>query len=245
MASGPAKVAEELPDNIRTMIDRVLESDIRKQISERGQDLASLVADGTSAAADRAYEMWRDSAPARRDALKTVDRTWRREIRPTIRDLWKRRSVAIGAAGAAVPVGRELVETAAARLRRQQRREQRHWGAFFLGLLIGAAAGAVVALLTTPKAGRQMRAELATKASEVQSRAEEVGQQIANRARETDWAPLFEREAEKTNGAGAAEVPVVAEVPEPIVPDPIVDDLIVDEPIVDEPIVDEASKPQI
>ena len=73
MASGPAKVAEELPDNIRAMIDRVLEADIRKQISERGQDLASLVADGTSAAADRAHEMWRDSAPARRDALKTVD----------------------------------------------------------------------------------------------------------------------------------------------------------------------------
>jgi hypothetical protein len=214
MASGTAKVAEELPDNIRAMIDRVLEGDIRKQISERGQDLASLVADGTSAAADRAYEMWRDSAPARRDAMKTVDRTWRREIRPTLRDLWKRRTVAIGVAGAAVPAGRELVESAAARLRRQQRREERHWGAFFLGLLIGAAAGAVVALLTTPKPGRQMRAELATKAGEVQSRAEEVGQQIASRARETDWAPLFEREGEKTNGAGAAEAPVVPDVPD-------------------------------
>jgi gas vesicle protein len=214
MASGTAKVAEELPDNIRAIVDRVLEADVRKRIAERGQDLASLVADGTSAAADRAYEMWRDSAPARRDAMKTVDRTWRREIRPTLRDLWKRRAVAIGAAGAAVPAGRELVESAAARLRKQQRREERHWGAFFLGLLIGAAAGAVVALLTTPKPGRQMRAELATRASEVQSRAEEVGQQIANRARETDWAPLFEREGEKTNGAGAAEVPVVADVPD-------------------------------
>ena len=215
MASGPAKVAEELPDNIRAIIDRVLEADIRKRISERGQDLASLFADGTGAAADRAYELWRDSAPARRDAMKTVDRTWRLEIRPTLRDLWKRRSVAIGAAGAAVPVGRELVETAAARLRRQQRREERHWGAFFLGLLIGAAAGALVALLTTPKPGREMRAELATKANEVQSRAGEVGQELANRAREKDWAPLFEREGEKTNGAAAAaEAPVVADVPE-------------------------------
>lgn len=215
MASGPAKVAEELPDNIRAIIDRVLEADIRKRISERGQDLASLFADGTGAAADRASEMWRESAPARRDAMKTVDRTWRREIRPTLRDLWKRRSVAIGAAGAAVPVGRELVESAAARLRKQQRREARHWGAFFLGLLIGAAAGTVVALLTTPKPGRQMRAELASKASEVQSRAGEVGQEIANRAREKDWTPLFEREGEKTNGAAAtAEVPVVADVPD-------------------------------
>lgn len=243
MASGPAKVAEELPDNIRAMLDRVLDGDIRKQISERGQDLATLVAEGTSAAADRAYEMWRNSAPARRDAVKTMDRTWRREIRPTIRDIWKRRAVAIGAAGAAVPVGRELVESAAARLRRQQRREQRHWGAFFLGLVLGAAAGAVVALLTTPKPGRQMRAELATKASEVQSRAEEVGQQIANRARETDWAPLFEREAEKTNGAGSADAPVVAEVPMvaevPIAaPEPAVAD-------VPDATTDEGSEPQI
>ncbi len=237
MASGPAKVAEELPDSIRAMLDRVLDGDIRKQISGRGQDLVTLVAEGTSAAADRAYEIWRDSAPARRDAVKTMDRTWRREIRPTIRDIWKRRAVAIGAAGAAVPVGRELVESAAARLRRQQRREQRHWGAFFLGLVLGAAAGAVVALLTTPKAGRQMRAELATKASEVQSRAEEVGQQIANKARETDWAPLFERESgEKTNGSPAADAPAVAEVSMPA-PEPAVAD-------VPDATYDEGSEPQ-
>jgi gas vesicle protein len=243
MASGPAKMADELPDNIRAIIDRVLEADIRKQISERGRDLSSMLAEGTTAAADRAYEMWRESAPARRDAMKTVDRTWRREIRPTLRDLWKRRSVAIGAAGAAVPVGRELVESAAARLRREQRREQRHWGAFFLGLLIGAAAGAVVALLTTPKPGRQMRAELATKASEVQSRAEEVGQQIANRARETDWAPLFEREGEKTNGAGATEVPVVADVAMADVPMADVPDAPIAAEMPDAS-VDEASEPQ-
>jgi demethylmenaquinone methyltransferase/2-methoxy-6-polyprenyl-1,4-benzoquinol methylase len=50
----------------------------------------------------------------------------------------------MGAAAAAVPVGREMAEETAHRLG-WRRREERHWGAFFLGLLLGTAAGAIVA----------------------------------------------------------------------------------------------------
>jgi gas vesicle protein len=64
--------------------------------------------------------------------------------------------------------------------------------AFFLGLLVGAAAGAIVAMLTTPKPGREMRDELADKARDAATRArDEAG----------DWVPLFQRE--ETNGSPA------------------------------------------
>lgn len=179
MASGPAKMADDYSATIRSLVDKVVEADITKQVSER-------VADVTGMAADRASETWRDTestrheaarnvARASRDAAKWSSRTWQRELRPTMRDLWKRRTVAIGAAGAAIPAGRELANDAAVRLG-LRRREERHWGAFFLGLLIGAIAGAVIALLTAPKPGREVRDEIAAK------------------ARETEWAPIFQRE---------------------------------------------------
>ena len=63
------------------------------------------------------------------------------------------------AAGAAIPAGKAIVDDTAARIG-IKRREERHWGAFFLGLLIGAAIGAIVALLTTPKRGSEMRDDL-------------------------------------------------------------------------------------
>jgi hypothetical protein len=99
-----------------------------------------------------------------------------------VRDLWKRRSTAIGATAAAIPAGREIVEDAAARLGVRRRSERRHWTAFFVGLLLGAAAGAAIAILTTPKPGREMRDELAGKARETAG----------------EWVPLFQREP--TNG---------------------------------------------
>jgi gas vesicle protein len=103
--------------------------------------------------------------------------------------------MAIGAAGAAVPASRELAMTAAERLGLKQR-EERHWGSFFLGLLLGAVGGAVVALLTTPKRGSEMRHELATRADE-----------LASKARETEWVPIFERES---NGHAALSGTTVA-----------------------------------
>lgn len=200
MPTSPAsRTADDIADNIRSLIDRVVEAQFTQEMAKRGQDVAGTLA-------ERGNEAWRDSRPLRRDAAKRVaratddaarwsDQTWRRSLRPLLRDLWKRRAVAAGAAGAAVPVGRELVDTAAARLGIRQRQEERHWGAFFLGLLLGAAAGAIVALLTTPKRGGEMRHELGSRADE-----------LAARARD-GWVPLFQNETTNGHAHASADAP--------------------------------------
>jgi gas vesicle protein len=192
MPTSPAsRTADDIADNIRSLIDRVVDAKFTQEMAKRGQDVAETIA-------ERGTEAWRESRPVRRDAAKRLaratddaakwsDQTWRRSLRPMLKDLWKQRTLAAGAAGAAVPAGRELVDTAAARLGIRQRQEERHWGAFFLGLLLGAAAGAIVALLTTPKRGDEMRHELGTKADE-----------LATKARD-EWVPLFQS-GETTNG---------------------------------------------
>lgn len=196
MPTSPAsRTADDIADTIRSLVDRVVDAKFTQEMAKRGQDVAETLA-------ERGNDAWRDSRPLRRDAArrfsratddaaKWSDQTWRRSLRPMLKDLWKQRALAAGAAGAAVPAGRELVDSAAARLGIRQRREERHWGAFFLGLLLGAAAGAIVALLTTPKRGDEMRHELGTKADE-----------LATKARD-EWVPLFQNEP--TNGhAGEA-----------------------------------------
>lgn len=199
MATGPSTTADDLADNIRATVDRMVDAEFTKQLARRGREVATVLAARAQEMGGAAVEVWDESAPARRDAAKRMnrasrdaakwsERTWRRSLRPAVRDLWKRRTVAIGAAGAAVPVGRELIETAAQRLG-AQRREQRHWGAFFFGLILGAIGGAVVALLTAPKPGSEMRRELS-------ERAEGVREELAARARDVEWVPLFEREPE-------------------------------------------------
>ncbi len=194
MPTGPARTADDITESIRTLVDRVVDAELTRELARRGHD----VADDVGAFANDA---WRDSRPMRRDARKLVDqtvhdaskwsqRTWRRSLRPMLKDLWKQRTVAISAAGAAVPAGRAAIDDAAARLGVKQR-EERHWGAFFLGLLVGAAIGAIVALLTAPKRGDEMRDELGARAEELATKAKD------------DWVPMFQRE---TNGAGDAIV---------------------------------------
>ena len=203
MPTGPARTADDITDTIRALIDRVAEAKLTQEMARRGQDVAELLAERGGEVGAMANEAWRDSRPMRRDAAKRLtratadatkwsDQTWRTALRPALKDLWKRRTLAIGAAGAAVPAGRELVDTAAARLGLKQR-EERHWGAFFLGLLIGAAAGAIAALLTTPKRGSEMRQELGTKAEELATKAKD------------EWVPMFQRE--ETNGRGTETLP--------------------------------------
>ena len=105
------------------------------------------------------------------------------------------------------------------------RREQRHWGAFFVGLLIGAAAGVVAAVLTAPKAGREIRDELAVTAKDAAAKAREVAsrtrEEVSTRAREAaasagEWVPIFQRPeiASEANGEPAVELPELPEVPE-------------------------------
>ena len=206
MPTSPARTADDIADNIRSLIDRVVDAKFTQEMAKRGQDVAEVLAERGADIGELATEAWRDSKPMRRDAAKRAakaggeaakwsDQAWRKSLRPLIKDLWKQRTVAIGAAGAAVPVGRELVDTAAERLGIRQRREERHWGAFFLGLLFGAAAGAIVALLTAPKRGDEMRRELTTKADE-----------IATKARD-EWVPLFQ--GGEANGHTAAATDAV------------------------------------
>lgn len=203
-------MAEDVSTGLRQVVERVLEADVTDQIARRGREMAASVSEATDAVAERAAKAWSDSEPQRREAEKSVRKAsheamdwsreaWKRQVRPTLKDLWKRRTAAMGATAAAIPVGRELAEDAAVRLGVRKRREGRHWAAFFIGLLIGAAAGAAAAMLTTPKPGRQMRDELAVKARDA-----------ADKAREGagDWVPLFQRE--ETDG-GAETAPAESE----------------------------------
>lgn len=220
MATAPSRTADEISNSVRAFVDKVLEADVTEQVARTSRDVASVLADATNTAADRAGDAWNESAPARRDAAKTIrrassdtakwwNRTWRKELQPGARDLWKRRSVALGAAGMAIPASRELIDDAAVRLGLKQR-EERHWGAFFLGLIVGAAAGALIAMLTTPKPGNEMREDLATKAREA-----------------GDWVPIFQRDDE-TNGHGASTLAESAAT-EPIAPEPASTELAADD----------------
>ena len=190
MSTGPARTADDIADSIRTLVDRLADAKLTQELTRRGHDVADEVG-------SFAEETWKDSRPMRRDAIKTLrrsmndaskwsDRTWKRSIRPAIRDIWKQRTVAISAAGAAVPAGKAAIDDAAVALGIKQR-EERHWGAFFLGILVGAAIGAVVALLTAPKRGSEMRDELGARAEELATKAKD------------EWVPLFQQ---ATNGAG-------------------------------------------
>jgi gas vesicle protein len=208
MPKGPATTADDITDNIRTLIDRMVDAKFTQEMAKRGQDVASLLAERGAEVGDLAGEAWRETRPVRRDAAKRVtkatgeaaswsDSVWRRTLRPALKDLWKRRTVAIGAAGAAVPAGREIVDSAAVRLG-LRRREERHWSAFFLGIVLGAAAGAIVALLTAPKRGSEMRRDLGEKADEVRN-------EIATRAKDAEWVPIFQRDDANGHAGEAAE----------------------------------------
>lgn len=210
MGTRPADTAEDISSNVKAIVDRVLEADVTDAIAQRGRELAAAVGEATEAAVDRAGVTWRETRPARSEAIKTArrasrdattwgGRAWRKELRPLLRDLWSRRTAALGAAGAAIPASRGLAETAAERLGLKQR-EERHWGAFFIGLLLGVAGGIIAALLTAPKRGSEMREELAERA---QSAAEVVGEKA--QAMADDWMPLFQRDGAPDLDAAAGE----------------------------------------
>lgn len=201
MPTRPAKPADDIADGIKSLVDRMVDAKVTQEIVRRGQDVAEMLAERGADMGELASDAWRDSKPMRRDAAKRLSRatedaakwsdsTWRTSLRPALKDLWKRRTVAIATAGAAVPASKGLVDSAAVRLGLRER-ESHHWGAFFWGLLLGAVGGAIIALLTTPKRGNEMRDELATRADE-----------IVTRAKDAEWVPMFQREAsDQVNGA--------------------------------------------
>lgn len=214
-----ATVADSVADTVKSVIERLVDAELTREIARRGQDLAGVLAERGTDVGERASGAWRETEPMRRDAAKRVagaggdaakwsDSLWRGSLAPALRDIWKRRTVAVGAATAAVPAGRELVEAAAVRLgmkERQRQEERRRWGLFFLGLALGAIAGAAVALLTTPKRGSEVRRELGVRADEVRRELGVRADEIATRAREAEWMPVFQRE--DTGGNGHADRP--------------------------------------
>lgn len=201
-------MADQVSTKARSIVERMLDPEIQEQLTKRGRAFAEAINAAAETASGRAATSWHDAEPVRREAarvgreaLRWGGRTWSRELRPSLRRLWSRRTVALGTAGAAVPMARELIDDAAVRLGIRKRREARHWGAFFAGLLIGAIGGAIAAILTAPKAGSEMRDELAGTARGAATRAKEV----AGRAREAaasagEWVPIFQR----TGAAGEA-----------------------------------------
>jgi YtxH-like protein len=233
MSTRPAKtaedVAETVADTVKSIIDRVVDAEVTKEIARRGGDVAGIIAERGAGVGERASEAWRETRDARREAAKRVsgatgeaakwsDGLWRGAVAPALSDLWKRRTVAAGAAGAAVPASRELLESAAVRLglrERQREEERRRWGAFFLGLALGAIAGTIAALLTTPKRGSDVRRELGVRADEVRRELGVKADEIAARAREADWMPVFQREGESGNGHTTAPSTSVGAVEPP------------------------------
>ena len=78
-------------------------------LDSRAKAVADAIAQAAEEAAERATIAWRESQPARRDAAKAIEKQgreigkwtrkmWRQEVRPGLRRLWTRRTVAIGAA---------------------------------------------------------------------------------------------------------------------------------------------------
>jgi gas vesicle protein len=215
-------MADQVPTKARSIVERMLDPEIQEQLTRRGRAFAEAINAAAESASGRAAATWQDAEPVRRqaatvgrEALRWGSRTWIREMQPSLRRLWSRRGVALSTAGAAVPAARELIDDAAVRLGIRKRREERHWGAFFAGLLIGAIAGAIAAILTAPKAGAEMRDEIAGTARDAATRAKEV----AGRAREAaasagEWVPIFQRPATDGASNGEATADAVVEAPE-------------------------------
>jgi len=217
----------------KSIVERLFDPKVQDEVTKRGRALMAAIGEAAETASERAATGWREAEPIRqdaarvgRDALRWGNRTWQKDLLPGLNRLWSKRTVALGAAGAAVPVARELIDDAAVRMGIRARREQRHWGSFFVGLLLGAAAGLVAAILTAPKAGREMRDELAETAKEAATKAREVAstgaREVATRAREAaasagEWVPIFQRPdgEESLNGDTIVDPIVVAnETPE-------------------------------
>jgi hypothetical protein len=230
-------MADQVTTNARSMVERLFDPNVQDAVTKRGRALVAALGEAAELASERAATSWREAEPIRRDAaragrdaLRWGSRTWSREMLPSLNRLWTKRTMALGAAGAAVPVARELIDDAAVRMGIRTRREPRHWGAFLGGLLLGAAAGLIAAILTAPKAGRAMRDELAVSAKDAATRARGVAstsaREVAARARDAaasagEWVPIFQRpEAQgELNGEITAE-PIVESIETPEVTPP-------------------------
>jgi hypothetical protein len=221
----------------KSIVERLFDPKVQDEVTKRSRALVAALGEAAEMASERAATGWRDAEPIRRDAaragrdaLSWGNRTWQKDLLPRLNKLWNKRTVALSAAGAAVPVAKDLIDDAAVRMGIRARREERHWGAFFGGLLLGTIGGLIAAILTAPKAGREMRDELAVTARDAATRAREVAstsaREVAARARDAaatagEWVPIFQRPEDEgeLNGETIVE-PIVDTIETPEVTRP-------------------------
>ena len=226
-------MADQVTTTAKSMVERLFDPKVQDTVTKRGRALVAALGEAAEMASERAATGWRDAEPIRRDAARAgrdaLDwgtRTWSRELLPGLNRLWSKRTVALGAAGAAVPVAKELIDDAAVRIGIRARREPRHWGAFIGGLLLGVIGGLIAAILTAPKAGKEMRDDLTVTAKDAATRAREVAStaasEVAARARDaaasaSEWVPIFQRpdiEGELNGGTIVEPIAEAIETPE-------------------------------
>ena len=65
MPTGTARTADDIAENIRTLVDRMADAKLTQELAKRGHDVADEVG-------SFANEAWRESRPMRRDARKAV-----------------------------------------------------------------------------------------------------------------------------------------------------------------------------
>jgi hypothetical protein len=214
-------MADQVPPTVRSLVDKMLDSQMQDQIAARAREFVASVSEAAEAASVRAGEAWRESAPMRqeateqvnkagREALRWGNRAWRKDLQPGISRIWKSRIAALSAAGAAVPIARKF---AAASAPAEATKERRHWGTFFLGLLLGAAAGVIAAMLTAPKAGRQIRDDLALSARDATVRAREAASRAREAVTAAEWMPIFPRASSEADAPAEANGPAPTEAP--------------------------------
>jgi hypothetical protein len=230
-------MADQVTTNAKALVERLFDPKVQDNVTKRARALVAALGDAAEMTTERAASGWRDAEPIRKDAaraareaLRRGSRTWQKDLLPGLSRFWDKRTVALGAAGAAVPVARELIDDAAVRMGIRERREERHWGSFFVGLLLGVAGGLIAAILTAPKAGREMRDELTVTAKDAATRAREVAsigaKEVAARAREAaevagEWVPIFQRpEGEEDLNGGSIVEPIVDPIPAPEITPP-------------------------
>lgn len=214
-------MADQGPPTVRSLVDKMLDPQMQDQIAARAREFVASVSEAAEAASARAGEAWREAAPMRqeateqvnkagREALRWGNRAWRKDLQPGISRIWKSRIAALSAAGAAVPMARKF---AGASARAEAAKERRHWGTFFLGLLLGAAAGVIAAMLTAPKAGRQIRDDLAVSARDATARAREAASRAREAVTTAEWMPIFPRASSEAAAPAEANGPALVEAP--------------------------------
>ena len=106
-------MAEQATSKAKMIVERLRDPSLPDELSTRGRALAGAIGEAAETASERAAAAWRDAEPMRRDAAKAGRQalrwgrsTWTAEMLPGINRLWSKRTVALGAAGAAIPVAR-------------------------------------------------------------------------------------------------------------------------------------------